>query len=74
MVPALGDRYLPSGRAYRVIVHPLSRTGGIVKVLSSPGGGVGAKEEYVVVSLYWSTQCAMINVFKGGWCDAIGIF
>lgn len=63
MVPALGDRYLPSGRAYRLIVHPLSRTGGIVKVLSLPRGRVGAKEEYVVVSIYLSRRCVMIDGF-----------
>lgn len=63
MVPALGDRYLPSGRAYRLIVHPLSRTGGIVKVLSLPRGRVGAKEEYVVVSICLSMRCVMIDGF-----------
>ncbi|KZT01214.1 uncharacterized protein LAESUDRAFT_664388 [Laetiporus sulphureus 93-53] len=36
LVPHLGPAYLPSGRAYRVIVVPQSRTSGVLRLLSSP--------------------------------------
>ncbi|KAG1753525.1 uncharacterized protein EDB91DRAFT_402193 [Suillus paluster] len=36
MVPQLGSTYLPSGRSYRLVIVPDSRTTGAVQLLSSP--------------------------------------
>ncbi|KAF9467890.1 hypothetical protein BDZ94DRAFT_1247996 [Collybia nuda] len=51
MVPQLGTTYLPSGRTYRIIFVPETKSSGIIKVLSSPiyqGKGPAPKMPYSV--------------------------
>ncbi|KZP33775.1 hypothetical protein FIBSPDRAFT_942900 [Athelia psychrophila] len=53
MVPQLGPGYLPSGRTHRLIVHPATRTSGMIRVLSSPtyqpGRGAAPSQPYRLV-------------------------
>lgn len=47
MVPQLGSTYLPSGRSYRLVIVPESRTTGVVQLLSSPTHPSGqARHQY----------------------------
>ncbi|KAG1761087.1 hypothetical protein EDD22DRAFT_898025 [Suillus occidentalis] len=47
MVPQLGSTYLPSGRSYRLVIVPESRTTGVVQLLSSPAHPSGqARHQY----------------------------
>ncbi|KAF9233192.1 hypothetical protein BU15DRAFT_54218 [Melanogaster broomeanus] len=54
MMPQLGPSYLPSGRSYRLVIAPDSRTTGALRLLSSPGGqhrqDGSIQEKYVLVS------------------------
>ncbi|KAH7886993.1 hypothetical protein F5I97DRAFT_1807216 [Phlebopus sp. FC_14] len=53
MAPQLGPSYLPSGRSYRMIIVPDSRTSGAVRLLSSPAGQQPTlpEENYVLVGI-----------------------
>ncbi|PCH35411.1 nucleoside triphosphate hydrolase protein [Wolfiporia cocos MD-104 SS10] len=55
LVPQLGSGYLPSGRTYRVVVIPHSRSTGVVRLLSSPtyvqGRGDTREEQYEKVPI-----------------------
>lgn len=47
MVPQLGSTYLPSGRSYRLVIVPESRTTGVIQLLSSPTHPSGqARHQY----------------------------
>ncbi|KAI0934991.1 hypothetical protein AcV7_003910 [Taiwanofungus camphoratus] len=58
MMPQLGNAYLPSGRTYRVIIVPQTRTTGVVRLLSSPihvpGRGPVSEERYRMVQ--WTSK------------------
>ncbi|KDQ62157.1 hypothetical protein JAAARDRAFT_54165 [Jaapia argillacea MUCL 33604] len=41
MLPSLGSAHLPSGRTYRVLISPTSRTSGYLRLLASPTGVQG---------------------------------
>jgi len=43
MVPQLGNAYLPSGRTYRALIIPQSRTTGTIRLLSSPTHAQGQR-------------------------------
>ncbi|KAI0049203.1 hypothetical protein FA95DRAFT_1557149 [Auriscalpium vulgare] len=45
LVPQLGHTYLPSGRTYRVVIVPQTRTTGLLRLISSPGHSGQALKE-----------------------------